>query len=78
MAFYMVHKRNPYFKPGTMIELFEHGFQECIVEKEGHRVKVVGNKGLVMPEREVKPYCIKILRKGFDKPGLRRKTEYAH
>lgn len=78
MAFYMVHKRNPYFPNGCMIELFTHGFQKCKVIKVGNRTKVVGNEGLVHLERVVKPFCIKILNKGFDKPGLRtRKTEYA-
>lgn len=78
MAFYMVHKRNPYFKNGVMIELFEHGFQECVVEKIDNHTKVIGNKGLVHLERSVKPFCIKILKSGLDKPGLRtRKTEYA-
>ena len=77
MAFYMVHKKNPYFKQGTMIELFTDGFQECVTEVVDNRVKVVGNKGLFMPEREVKPYCMKILKRGLDKPSLRRKTEYA-
>ena len=79
MAFYMVHKRNPYFKNGTIIELFEDGFQEAVMEERDNRLTCVGNTGLIKPEREVKPYCIKMLRVGFDKPGLRtRKTEYAH
>lgn len=71
MSRYIVHKANPYFKNGAIIELFEDGFQECVVDSTGN---VVGNKGLLMPEREVFPYCIKMLSKGFDDPKLRRKS----
>jgi hypothetical protein len=78
MAFYIVHKANPYFKNGTIIELFEHGFQEVVMEQVGNRLQAVDNVGLVHLERLVKPFCIKMLKNGFDKPGLRtRKTEYA-
>lgn len=70
----MVHKRNPYFKNGTIIELFSDGFQECVMETVANRMRCVGNTGLVKPESEVLPYCIKMLRVGFDDPKLRRKS----
>jgi hypothetical protein len=73
MSLYIVHKRNPYFKPGTIIELFTDGFQEAITERVNHRLSVTGNKGLFYPQREVMPYCVRLLKRGFDKPGLRRK-----
>lgn len=68
MALYIVHKKNPYFPNGTVIELFEHGFQKAKVTAEG---KVVGNEGLVHLESAVKPYCMKMLNRGLDKPELR-------
>jgi len=71
MAYYMVHKRNPYFRTGTQIELFTHGFEACLTEVKNNIVTVIGNTGFIYPEADVKPYCIKMLRKGFDKPGLR-------
>lgn len=71
MSLYIVHKANPYFPNGAIIELYEDGFQECVVDATG---KVVGNKGLFMPERAVFPYCMKMLSKGLDKPALRRKS----
>lgn len=74
MAYYMVHKRNPYFKNGTIIELFDDGFQECIMETENNRMRCVGNTGLIKPELEVFPFCILMLRAGFDDPKLRRKS----
>jgi hypothetical protein len=74
MAYYIVHKANPYFKNGVIIELFEDGFQECEMVEEAGRLRCVGNKGLIYPEREVFPYCIKMLRRGFDDPKLRRKS----
>lgn len=74
MAYYMVHKRNPYFKQGAIIELFEDGFQECEMVTENHRMRCVGNTGVMVPELPVLPFCIKMLRKGFDDPKLRRKN----
>ncbi len=73
MAYYIVHKRNPYFKNGTIIELFEDGFQECVMEESGNRLTCVGNTGLMKPVDPMLPYCIKMLRAGFDDPKLRRK-----
>lgn len=81
MSLYIVHKKNPFFANGLTIELFTQGFQECILEDipGTHRTKVIGTTGLFMPEREVKPYCMKLLNRGLDKPMLRtRRTEYGH
>lgn len=77
MAQYIVHKRNPYFKNGAIIELFEDGFQECEMVQRGHRLECIGHKGLVKPEAPVLPFCIKMLRRGFDDPKLRRKSGQA-
>ena len=74
MSYYIVHKRNPYFKQGVQIELFTDGFQECVMEQVGHRTRCVGVTGLVKPEAKVMPYCIKLLRRGFDDPKLRKKS----
>lgn len=78
MAYYMIHKRNPYFRNGAIIELFEHGFQEAVMVTEGHRLRCTGNIGLVYPEALLKSFCIKMLRKGFDKPGLRTKKSLSY
>ena len=74
MSYYIVHKANPYFKNSTIIELFEDGFQECVMEQVGHHQRCVGVTGLVKPEIKVMPYCIKMLRRGFDDPKLRKKS----
>ena len=74
MSYYIVNKKNPYFKQGAIIELFSDGFQECIMEMTDNRLTCVGNTGLLKPEPPVMPYCIKMLRKGFDDPKLRRKS----
>lgn len=71
MAYYMVHKRNPYFPCGTVLELFTDGFQEAVFTMVGHRMRCTGNKGIIMPEIKVKPFCMKMLRKGLDKVSLR-------
>lgn len=71
MAFYVVHKANPFFKNGAIIELFEDGFQECVVDATG---RITGNTGLLMPEQEVLPFCVKMLRRGYDDPKLRKKS----
>lgn len=78
MAYYMIHKRNPYFKNGAIIELFEHGFQEAAMVEENGRLRCTGNKGLVHLESIIKPFCIKMLKSGFDKPGLRSKKSLSY
>jgi len=77
MSQYIVNKANPYFKNGAIIELFEDGFQECVMEQVGHRLSCIGHTGLVKPEPAVLPFCIKMLRRGFDDPKLRRKSGQA-
>lgn len=74
MSLYIVHKPNPYFKNGAIIELFEDGFQECEMVTQNNRMRCVGHTGLIKPEPSVIPFCIKMLRKGFDDPKLRRKS----
>ena len=74
MSIYMVHKKNPYFKNGAIIKLFEDGFQECVMKQVGHRLQCTGYTGLFKPEPAVKPFCIKMLSRGFDDPKLRQKT----
>ena len=71
MSLYIVHRRNPYFKTGTVLDLFEDGFQECILNAAG---KVFGNRGLLHNEEQMMPFCMKMLSKGFDDPKLRRKS----
>lgn len=78
MAFYVIHKCNPYFKNGAIVELFEHGFQEAVMVQEGSRLKCTGNKGILHLESVIKPFCIKMLSKGFDKPGLRTKKSLSY
>lgn len=79
MSLYIVHKRNPYFKNGTIIELFEDGFQECIMsDRRTGNQTAVSHKGLILPEEDVMPYCIKMLNRGFDDPKLRRRSGKQH
>ena len=69
MALYIVHKANPYFPNGAIIELFEDGFQRAKVDSNG---QVIGNEGLIIPENDVLPFCMKMLKRGLDKPELRK------
>ena len=75
MALYIVHKANPYFKSGVVIELLEDGFQECVLRKnEEGNLYPVTHTGLILPEEDIIPFCIKMLNRGFDDPKLRRKS----
>lgn len=69
MSLYIVHKANPYFPNETILELFEDGFQKAKVNERG---QVTGNEGLIIPEKDVLPYCMKLLQRGLDKPELRK------
>lgn len=76
MALYIVHKRNPYYENGVVIELLEHGFQECILrlnEVTGN-LDPVNHKGLVHAEEMIMPFCMKMLNRGLDDPKLRQKA----
>jgi len=76
MALYIIHKRNPYFKPGVVIELLEDGFQECILKenKETGNLDPITHTGLIHAEELIMPFCMKMLSWGFDDPKLRRKV----
>ncbi len=76
MALYIIHKRNPYFKPGVVIELLEDGFQECVLKENletGH-LDPVTHEGLIHAEELIMPFCMKMLNWGLDDPKLRRKA----
>ena len=72
MSLWVAIKRNAYVKPGTYLELFEDGFQKAMVKQVGNRLEVTGNAGLILPERELKPFVMRVLNRGLDKPDLRR------
>jgi len=74
MALYICYKKNPWIKQGAIYELFEDGFQEVQLDLTG---KPIGNKGIILPEADIKPYVIKMLNKGFDKPELRTRKSAA-
>lgn len=76
MALYIVHKRNPYFRNGVVIELLEDGFQECVLRmnaETGH-LDPVTHTGLIYAEEMIMPFCMKMLNRGLDDPKLRRKA----
>lgn len=73
MALYAVVKRNPYnLKPGTFLELFDDGLQKVRFEMVGHRMKLLGHEGLIMPFDEMAPFIMRTLKSGLDKPDLRK------
>lgn len=67
MALYVVVRRNKYFRPGTFLELFEDGFQKVRFKTEGHRLHILGHEGIVLPESELRPFVMKVLKRGLDK-----------
>lgn len=67
MPLYVVRKRNPYYKVGTFLQLFDDGFQEAVMEKaDGNRLRVHMNRGIVMPEEVMAPFVMQVLRRGLD------------
>ena len=63
----IIRKRNPYFPPGTWVECFDDGCRAVDVESVDNRLKVVREKGIVIPQEQLKPFMSKSLSKGFDK-----------
>ncbi len=67
MALYVVVKRNPFVKQNAYYEHFEDGWQQAVIEQEGTRINVIGNKGFMLPDKMVKPFVMRILTRGLDK-----------
>lgn len=71
MAIYAVVRANPYFKQGTTIECFDHGCQKVSYEQKGSYAKPINNEGVAIPLDVMRPFVMKVLKKGLDK-GVRR------
>jgi hypothetical protein len=67
MSLFIVHKRNPFFRPGTWVELFDEGFQKAVVQQQGNRAEVLRNEGIVIPAESLRPYVIRVQKRGLDK-----------
>lgn len=67
MALYIVRKRNPYYPVGTWIECFEQGCRRVRVETVNRQLEVVADEGLLLPEKDLRPFMIKPMKRGLDK-----------
>lgn len=69
MAFYKVLLPNPFYKVGVFVEDDADGFlQEVYMGKTAETYHgPSGYMGLMYPLREVRPYLVKIQRRGLDK-----------
>lgn len=63
----VIRKRNPYFKPGTWVECFDDGCRAVDVEQVNNRLRVVREKGIIIPQKELAPFMSKALKRGLDK-----------
>jgi len=63
----MVVKKNPFFPLRTMVEAFDDGVQKCVLLQEGNRVKAISHEGLIHPMITVRPFLMKIQKRGLDK-----------
>jgi hypothetical protein len=63
----VIRKRNPYFPPGTWIECYDDGCRAVDVETVENHLRVVRERGLVIPKEKLAPFMSQALKKGFDK-----------
>jgi hypothetical protein len=65
---YIVHRRNGgRFPIGSYWRLFDDGFERCKIKQENGRVTIVGYEGIIIPESELKPFVVRVQKKGLDK-----------
>lgn len=63
MGLYYVVRPNPLFKVGEFLRDSDEGFvQRTVMTKEGPS----GWTGILVPRHEVRPFTVKILRRGLD------------
>lgn len=69
MAFYRVMLPNPFYKVGSFVEDDKEGFlQQIYMSNElEHYRGPAGYFGLMYPLREVRPYLLRIQKRGLDK-----------
>lgn len=63
----VVRKRNPYWRVGTYVEIFDDGVQKVRTEQQGNRLRVLGGEGIILEQKLVEPFISRVLSKGFDK-----------
>jgi len=65
-ALHKVIYPNDFFPVGTFLEEFDGVMQKVKTATENGRIKLGGYEGIVIPVRTMKPYTIRIQKRGFD------------
>jgi hypothetical protein len=66
-ALHKVIYPNDFFKVGVFLEEFDGVMQEVKTANENGRLKLGGYTGLVIPAWQIKPYTVRIQKRGLDR-----------
>lgn len=71
MALFVIWRRNPLRIPhGTFYRLFDDGFERCVMKYENGRHKIMRYEGIVVPEELLRPYLMRVQKRGVDEQAL--------
>ena len=74
-TFWIVHKRNPWFKVGTRLRRFRDGYEE--VALEGSKMVGYVEDERVVNHEDIAPYILAIQKKGVDLGAARQDRQRA-
>jgi hypothetical protein len=73
-TYWIVFKRNPYGKIGTLYRRFEDGYEPVYRNKDG---EMAGYEGLVMPHATMAPFLMAVKKNGIDAGAARQDRQRA-
>lgn len=65
-SLYVVRHRNPFLPCGRFVKRFDDGYEECVVDSPGGRLRVLGYRGPVFPHRTLGPFLMAVRTTGAD------------
>jgi hypothetical protein len=69
MPLWVIHRANDRFRQGTYFEESDWGVQEAVIAQKGNQITVEDTKGFILPVDEIKPYAIRIQKRGLHREG---------
>lgn len=75
MSLHMISRANEHYRQGTWYECTDIGCREVDVETVENHLKVVREKGFVIPKSLIQPYITSPIRGGVNRHGVLHKAE---
>lgn len=75
MSLHMISRANQYYRQGAWYSCTDEGCMEVEVETVENHLKVVREKGFIIPMSLIQPYVTSPIRGGVNRHGILRKAE---